>query len=65
VADLDREGIDQLVYGAPHEPHMDPDLSVADVFARARRAPRVVAGVLADECAAQIASFRRETRPID
>lgn len=47
-----------LVFGAPHEPHMDPDLGVADVFARARHPPRVIAGVLADEAAAQIASFR-------
>jgi tRNA(adenine34) deaminase len=48
----------ELVYGAPHEPHMDPDLGVADVFARARRPPRVSAGVLAGESAAQIARFR-------
>jgi tRNA(adenine34) deaminase len=47
-----------LVYGAAHEPHMDPDLGVADVFARARHPPRVIAGVLAPESAAQIASFR-------
>lgn len=47
-----------LVYGAPHEPHLDPDLAVADVFARARRPPRVTAGVLADEAAAQIATAR-------
>jgi tRNA(adenine34) deaminase len=50
-----------LVYGAPHEPHMDPDLAVSDVFARARHAPRVIAGILATEAAAQIASFRSQT----
>ena len=45
----DREGgVGALVYGAPHEPHMDPDLGVADVFARARNPPRVTAGILAD-----------------
>ena len=48
----------ELIYGAPHEAHMDPDLGVAEVFARARRPPRVSAGVLAAETAAQIASFR-------
>ena len=47
-----------LLYGAPHEPHMDPNLGVADVFARARRPPSVTSGVLAAEAAAQIASFR-------
>jgi tRNA(adenine34) deaminase len=57
--------IDELIYGAPYEPHMDPDLSVVDVFARARRAPRVTAGILATEAAAQIASFRTSSPPID
>ena len=47
-----------LIYGAPHEPHMDPDLDVAAVFTRARRPPSVIAGVLAAESAAQIAAFR-------
>jgi tRNA(adenine34) deaminase len=55
-----------LVFGAPHEPHMDPDLGVADVFARARHPPRVIAGILATEAAEQIASFRSATdTPID
>ena len=55
-----------LVYGAPHEPHMDPDLGVAEIFARARRPPRVIAGILATEAAAQIAAFRsRGGPPID
>ena len=57
----------ELIYGAPHEPHMDPDLGVAEVFARARRPPRVTAGVLAAESADQIASFRgtEADTPID
>ena len=38
-----------VVFGAPHEPHMDPDLGVADVFAHARRPPHLIAGVLAAE----------------
>lgn len=54
-----------LVYGAPHEPHMDPDLGVADVFARARHPPRITAGILAAESAAQIAAFRERATPID
>ena len=52
-----------LLYGAPHEPHMDPDLAVADVFGRARNPPRIVSGVLAAESAAQIASFRSTGEP--
>jgi tRNA(adenine34) deaminase len=60
-----KAALSELVYGAPHEPHMDPDLGVADVFARALRPPRVTAGVLAAEAAAQIASFRETARPID
>lgn len=54
-----------LIYGAPHEPHMDPDLGVANVFARARRPPRITAGLLAAEAAAQIAAFRTARPPID
>lgn len=57
--------VSELVYGASHEPHMDPDLAVADVLARARRPPRVAAGILAAESAAQIASFRASTPPVD
>jgi tRNA(adenine34) deaminase len=55
---LVKAGITELVYGAAHEPHLDPDLDVAAVFARARRPPRVTSGLLADEAAAQIAAFR-------
>jgi len=47
-----------LIFGAPHEPHMDPDLAVADVFARARRPPNVIGGILGTESALLIASFR-------
>ncbi len=57
--------IAELLYGAPHEPHLDPDLGVADVFGRARRPPRVTAGILAAEAAAEIASFRRSKPPPD
>ena len=62
---LVKAGIAELLYGAAHEPHMDPDLGVADVFARARHPPRVTAGVLATESAAHIASFRDAAPAID
>jgi tRNA(adenine34) deaminase len=55
----------EVVYGAPHEPHMDPDLSLADVVARARRPPRVTGGVMAADCAAQIAAFRARVPALD
>jgi tRNA(adenine34) deaminase len=55
---LVKSEVGALIYAAPHEPHMDPDLGVADVFAHARNAPRVTAGLLASEAAAQIASLR-------
>lgn len=55
-----------LVFGAPHEPHMDPDLGVDEVFRRAGRPPRVVAGVLESETAAQIAMIRAAAgQPVD
>ncbi len=55
---LVKAAVSELVYGAPHEPHLDPDIAAADVFARARRPPRVSAGILAAEAAAEIAAFR-------
>lgn len=54
-----------LAYGAPREPHVDPNLGVAEVFGRARRPPTVTAGVLASEAAAQIASLRAAASPTD
>jgi tRNA(adenine34) deaminase len=54
-----------LMFGAPHEPHMDPNLGVADVFAHARTPPRVTAGLIASEAAAQIAALRGVTRAPD
>jgi len=60
-----KAGIAAVIYGAPHEDHMDPDLGVADVFARARRPPRIIAGVLAAESASLIARFRDAAPPVD
>jgi tRNA(Arg) A34 adenosine deaminase TadA len=62
---LVKAGLGDLAYGAPHEPHLDPDLGVAEVFARSRRPPRVVPGILADDCAAQIAALRGTAPPPD
>ncbi len=62
---LVKAAVAELIYGAPHEPHLDPALSVADVFARALHPPRVTAGILATEAAAEIASFRRSQPPPD
>jgi len=64
---LVKAALSALVYGAPHEPHLDPDIDVAAVFARARRPPSVTAGILATEAAAEIASFRgrSSSSPID
>jgi tRNA(adenine34) deaminase len=57
---------DEVVFGAAHEPHMDPDLGIAAVFGRARRPPRVVGGVLGDDAAAQIEAYRAvAARPVD
>jgi tRNA(adenine34) deaminase len=50
--------IGSLIYGAPHESHMDPDLDVASVFITARNPPRVTPGILGEEAAAQIAAIR-------
>ena len=58
--------VGRLIYGAPHEPHMDPALGVDDVFARARRPPDVEASVLAAEAAAQIQATRAAAgEPVD
>jgi tRNA(adenine34) deaminase len=55
---LVKAGLGTLIYGAGHEPHMDPDLGVEEVFARAANPPRVQAGVRAAEAAAQVAAAR-------
>lgn len=62
---LVKAGVSAVLYGAPHEPHMDPDLGIAEVLARAQRPPRLIGGILAAEAAAQIASFRAVAPPPD
>lgn len=56
---LVKAGVGAVVFGASHEPHMDPDLGVDDVFGRSAQPPRVTAGILAEAAAAQIAEARR------
>ena len=55
---LVKVGISRIVFGAAHEPHMDPDLGLDAVLARSHRPPDVSGGILADEAAAQIATSR-------
>lgn len=60
-----KAGIVRLIYGAPHEPHLDPYLPAVDVLARTAQPLTVVAGVLADACAEQIRAARQRSRPVD
>ncbi len=62
-----KAGLGALVFGAPHEAHMDPKLGSEEVFARSARPPRVTAGVRADDAIAQIAAARAGagTPPVD
>ena len=64
---LVKAGLGALVFGARHEPHMDPDVGSDEVFARSARPPRVLAGVRAEEARAQIAAARLAagTQPLD
>jgi tRNA(Arg) A34 adenosine deaminase TadA len=52
-------------FGAPHEPHMDPDLPAAEVVRRSRHLVELRGGILAGECRAQIAAARRHGPPVD
>jgi len=54
-----------IVYGAPHEPHIDPAIDAAEMVARARHHVTLVGGVLAEECAARIAAARAGTAAPD
>ncbi len=60
-----KSGIAEIVFGAPHEPHLDPYLPAVDVLARTKRPPQVTGGILADECAAQIRAARVGTEAVD
>jgi tRNA(adenine34) deaminase len=47
-----------IVFGAPHEAHMDPAIGLADVLARSTHPVHLVGPILGDECAAQIGAAR-------
>ena len=48
-----------ITYGAPHEPHIDPPLPAEEIVSRSHhRIELLRGGILADECAAQIANAR-------
>ena len=50
-----------IVFGAPHEGHMDPAIGLTELVARSRHRPQLVGPILADECAAQIRAARDAT----
>lgn len=60
-----KAGIAELVYGAPHEPHLDPYLPAVDVLSRTTHPLAVIGGILAEEAAAQIRAARDGTEPVD
>jgi tRNA(adenine34) deaminase len=57
--------VGELVFGAPHESHLDPYLPAIDVLAQTKRPPRVTGGVLAHEAARQIQAAREDTVEVD
>jgi tRNA(adenine34) deaminase len=54
-----------VVFGAPHEPHMDPPIGLAEIAARSSHRVVVIGPVLGPECAAAIARARDETAAPD
>jgi tRNA(adenine34) deaminase len=54
-----------IVFGAPHEPHMDPPIGLHEIVRRASHRIELVGPTLADECRAQIAAARAATPPPD
>ena len=50
-----------VVFGAPHEPHMDPPIGLVEIAARSSHRFDVIGPVLGPECAAAIARVRDET----
>ena len=50
-----------IVFGAPHEGHVDPAIALAELVARSRHRPALVGPTLAAACAAQIAAARVAT----
>jgi tRNA(adenine34) deaminase len=55
---LVKSRIGVVISGAPHEPHIDPPLPADEIVRRSHHHVELVAGILADECSAQIAAAR-------
>ena len=54
-----------ITFGAPHEPHIDPPIAAEEIVRRSRHHIELLGGVLAAECAAQIAAARGVTAAPD
>jgi tRNA(adenine34) deaminase len=54
-----------ITYGAPHETHIDPPLPADEIVRRSHHHVELSGGVLAAECAAQIAAAREVNRAPD
>ncbi len=54
--------MDRFYFGAPSEGRMDPWITVADIAQKAANPLTIVTGILAEECAAQIAIGRQAER---
>jgi len=50
-----------VVFGAPHEPHMDPPIGLVEIAARSSHRVAVIGPVLGSECAAAIGRARDRT----
>jgi tRNA(adenine34) deaminase len=55
---LVKSRVSAVVFGAPHEPHIDPAIAAAELVARSRHPLTLVGPVLAEECARQITAAR-------
>ena len=54
-----------VVFGAPHEPHMDPPIGLAEIAARSSHSVEVIGPVLGSECVTAIAHARDRTAAPD
>lgn len=55
---LVKSRVAMILYGASHEPHIDPAIGAEELVRRSRHPIELVGGILADACAAQIAAAR-------
>ena len=54
-----------ITFGAPHEPHIDPPIPAEEIVRRSHHHVELTGGVLAAECAAQIATARTDPTAVD